>query len=215
VRVTRWPPALRRRHPDPRAGLYRIDLDGDRKPEFIVQDPSAESGLRTCYLDSSLVQQRCDEGRPDGWVHYWFVELEKGAPLFLMVLFEDEDGHEFSLEKVDPRTWEREKILDFEAVAVSRTDRTCRWSQARPRLITGIPLERRAGHVLLRVSPRGAYDEGPDAPPDDRPVIVFSGSLPGEYESRPCRNRINGSRWMTLPELIELGRDPGSSAAPE
>jgi len=201
--VSEWPRGLRARYPGAGAQLYRVDLERDRRPEYIVREPITGAAPRTCFLDSSLVERRCEDWEADGWVYYWFVELEPGAPLFLLVLSEDEDSHDYYVERVDPRTWERTRILSFEALAVTSKDGRCRWTIGHPELLTELLVERSGGKLRLRVAPPGAYLGGPGAPPDERPAILFKGKARPEAELNECGDRVRASAWMTLTQLLQ------------
>lgn len=211
------PPALGERFAGRTIHVYAVDLDSDRRLDFIVEEEAtATRDGDLCFLDSTGRVRSCEPGaikgvygRTDGFSYLWFVQLDDSPVLELISLAGDSCSSDYTLQRLDPATWARETVARVSPLLVtaSKDPRETYWGY--PWDISDLKVEQ-AGAVVRILS----------APPELACSAVEPGEIPGvplffsgvPTQGEPSDAYVPAVRSQALVTLAELLATASSSA---
>jgi hypothetical protein len=222
-RVTDVPPAIAKLFPGKAIRAYRIDLDSDGRPDWIVvEGPPAPQPSRTCFVDSAARIRSCEPSGGDGFTFYWFAQLDGDPMLELFAMEGDDDSSEYRLQKLDPKTWKRRDLFSIDPILLTSEKPASRSFWGYPWDVVDLLLKREGGRILIRAAPRGAarldIDPGECAgiPEEEcgtsgegaNVAVLVLGVPTQEGPPGGFAEAVKASRFVTLDELATLARAP-------
>ena len=213
-RLSEVPEELAKRYPPSRYNVYAIDLDGDGKPDFIVEN---KTEWETRFVKSDLSRDsfnKLNVSLSDGFNYMFFVRLERGRLLTLFDFSGDEDYSDISLREFDPKTWKLEKLMPVIALMDSKSAERSGIYWAYPWDIRGLSTSASNGEILIQAT----FDHKIAAGQEERsapgtPAILFWGTATQGDKTGPFDSLRSKLRFMSLAEIKKLRKRACGGAA--
>lgn len=197
------PDFIRKEYKNLSIRVFQIDLDSDKKPDYIVHQNEA---FKTCFIKSDNSKKYCEKlGYGGGFHYYWFIQLDDSPMLEFFSMVGDADYSEYELYRFDYKTWEKQKIFQITPFIVARkSDKKHQgiyWGY--PWNIKGINIKIVNGVRKFRASLN--FNKFDNIPIETGlyPMMFFDG-LPTQEESRGYFEFLeNENKCYSLKELIK------------
>ena len=179
--------------------VFSIDLDQDENADYII---TFDSIFKTCYMDSKFKIRSCDtRGNADGFVYYYFAQLDNDSMLELFEFQGDEDYSDYKLLKLDPKTWKTSVLFKISPWITTADNRNNEIFWGYPWDIDGIELKKDGDNILLPVS---LDVMGTDIDVEKYPNIFFTGVPTQNYKAENPDMVIKKLQHLTLNKITTL-----------
>ena len=114
------PEKLRGLYKQKKIRVFAIDLDSDKKTDYIVHEVGA---YNTCYFSHAFERKNCEKlGYAQGGFDYrFFAQLDSDPMLELFMFSGFGDGSDYKLYKFDSKTWSRKLLFPIHPLLIPKS----------------------------------------------------------------------------------------------
>ena len=194
------PKKIQEEFPKHEMKVFSIDLDQDGKADYII---TFDSIPKTCFVDSTFKIRSCEaRGKGDGFVYYYFAQLDNDPMLELFEFEGDEDYSDYKLVKLDPKTWKTSVLFNIKPWIITMQNQNKQVVWGYPWDIEDIAVKEKNDNILVPVNlTEMDFDIEMDTDFKKYRNIFFTGTPSQHFPPKNPDIALNNLQYLLLKQI--------------